>query len=204
MKKRIIELFVYALTVSMFIVACNNNPKDSTEAGKSGDTVSKPIAKPQDPAVTATLLAQFNSLEKVFDNQNWMRIKDKDTTFLYFSRLNNFFALTHSYRMKKGDSADLRIDTIHVNANNQIVWNWNDKGLVLGSATEFTNSWSNADQKVEFNKMDASNLLLNINGTDKYQLSKTITLSSFLVRSFYDYQHGTKLAFDKTEFTKKK
>jgi len=98
----------------------------------------------------------------------------------------------------------LRIDTIHVDANNQIVWNWNDRGLTLVSATEFTNSWSNGNQKVEFNKMDDANLVLNINATEKFQLTKTITLSSFLVRSYYDFQHGTKLAFDKTEFTKKK
>jgi hypothetical protein len=203
MKNGILPISVFALIIAFVFIACNSNPK--TEATKIAKVdTAKPESKPQDPAVTATLLAQFNSLEKVFDNQNWMRIKDKDTTFLYFSRLNNFFALTHSYRMRKGDSADLRIDTIRVNENNQIIWNWNDKGLILGSATEFTNSWSNGDQKVAFNKMDGSNLLLNINGDDKNQLSKTITLSSFLVRSFYDYQHGTKLAFDKTDFTKKK
>lgn len=203
MKNRILPIAVYILVIASVFIACNNNPKTEETNTKAVDTVKQRVT-PQDPAVTATLLAQFNALEKVFGNQNWMKIKEKDTTYLYFSRLNNFFALTHSYRMKKGDSADLRIDTIRVNSNNQIVWNWNDKGLTLGSATEFTNTWSNDAQKVDFNKMDQSNLLLNINGTEKYQLTKTITLSSFLVRSFYDYQHGTKLAFDKTEFTKKK
>ncbi len=203
MKNRILHIFIYTLVLVLGFIACNNNPKTEETNTMVVDTINQP-SKPQDPAVTATLLSQFNALEKVFDNQNWMRIKDKDTSFLYFSRLNNFFALTHSFRMNKGDSSNLRIDTIHVNDYNQIVWNWNNKGLVLSSATEFTNSWSNGANKVEFNKMDESNLSLNINGIDKYQLSKTITLSSFLVRSFYDFQHGTKLAFDKTDFTKKK
>jgi hypothetical protein len=157
----------------------------------------------QDPAVTASLLGQFNGLEKVFDNQNWMIIKDKDTSFLYISRLNKFLAYAHSFKIQKGDSAELKIDTIQVSPENMIVWNWKGKHYKLTSSTENTNHWEGDSSKVEFAKMDASNLILTMNDKEKLKMSKTLTLSTFLVRSFYDYQHGTKLAFEQKEFVKK-
>jgi hypothetical protein len=89
------------------------------------------------------------------------------------------------------------MDTIQVSANNKIVWNWNNKHLTLSAATENTNHWEGDSSKIEFAKMDASNLVLTINNKEKLKVTKTLPLSTFLVRSFYDYQHGTKLAFEK-------
>ena len=184
----------------MVSLACNEGEKQ--EENKV-DSTKIETAKVQDPAVTASLLAQFDGLEKVFNNQNWMIINKKDTSYLYISRLNKFLAYSYSYKIEKGDSADVHKDTIQVGTNNKIVWNWHNSHLILDAATENTNHWMGDSTKVEFAKMDASNLVMTINGKEKIKISKTLTLSTFLVRSFYDYQHGTKLAFEQKEYIKK-
>jgi hypothetical protein len=198
MKRILIVVFA---SVMIVFVACNDEVKQEE---KKTDSTKVEASSVQDPAITASLLGQFNGLEKVFDNQNWMLIKGKDTSFLYVSRLNKFLAYSHSYKMRKGDSTDLRIDTIHVSPENKIVWNWNNKHYILTSSTENTNHWDGDSSKVEFAKMDASNLVLTLNEKEKIKMSKTLTLATFLVRSFYDYQHGTKLAYEQKEFVKSK
>jgi hypothetical protein len=197
MKKIMITVFTGSLAL---LFACNGV---ENQEEKKVDSTKVETPSVQDPAVTASLLGQFNGLEKVFDNQNWMIIQDKDTSFLYISRLNKFLAYAHNYKMQKGDSTGLRIDTIQVNPDNKIRWNWNGKHYILTSSTENTNHWEGDSSKVEFAKMDASNLVLTLNAKDKIKITKTLTLSTFLVRSFYDYQHGTKLAFEQKEFVKK-
>jgi hypothetical protein len=197
MKRILILVFI---GVMIFFLACNDN---TTQEEKKMDSTKAVNAIVQDPAITASLLGQFNGLEKVFDNQNWMIIKEKDTSFLYISRLNKFLAYAHSFKIQKGDSTELQIDTIHVSSENMIVWNWKGKHYKLTASTENTNHWEGDSSKVEFAKMDASNLILTLNDKDKLKMSKTLTLSTFLVRSFYDYQHGTKLAFEQKEFVKK-
>lgn len=184
----------------MILLACNEAPKQEEQKIESN----KPeISKVQDPAITASLLSQFDGLEKVFNNQNWMIIKGKDTSFLYISRINKFLAYSYSFKMQKGDSTNLRIDTIHVSPENKVLWNWNNQQLVLSSATENINHWQGNSLQLDFAKMDAANLVMTLNEKEKIKISKTITLSTFLVRSFYDYQHGTKLAFEQREYTKK-
>lgn len=197
MKKIVSILFTGSLVL---ILACNSVEKQEE---KKVDSMKVEKISVQDPAITASLLGQFNGLEKVFDNQNWMIINNKDTSFLYISRLNKFLAYSHSFKMSKGDSADLKIDTIHVSADNKIQWNWKGKHYILSSATENTNHWEGDSSKIEFAKMDASNLVLTLNEKEKIKIVKTVTLSTFLVRSFYDYHHGTKLAYEQKEFVKK-
>jgi len=109
------------LLVILLQVSCGTSPTE--EESKVDSSNSKVRATP-DAAAIATLTAAFNGLEKVFDNQNWMIIQNKDTSYLYMSRLNKFFALSHSYKMIKGDSAELRIDTVQLSPDNKIVWNW--------------------------------------------------------------------------------
>jgi hypothetical protein len=195
------RFLIVVITSAVFVfVACNDEVKQEAE---KTDSTKVEASSVQDPAITASLLSQFNGLEKVFDNQNWMIVKDKDTSFLYISRLNKFLAYAYNYKIQKGDSTELRIDTIHVSPDNKIVWNWNRQHYILTSSTENTNHWEGDNTKVEFAKMDVSNLVLTLNEKEKIKMSKTITLATFLVRSFYDFQHGTKLAFEPKEFVKK-
>ncbi|MCX6337274.1 MAG: hypothetical protein NT153_08345 [Bacteroidetes bacterium] len=195
----------YFVIVLLVIIcgSCNNQsaPKQTT------DSVVLPAVPVKDPATiaaeNASLLKQYNSLEKVFDNQNWVVIRGKDTSYLYLSRLNNFLILAHNFTIKKGDSANLLIDSIIVSDNNKITWKHSNKNYVLESATDYTNNWVADSSKIIFRKNDIGTLGFEITGQEKFMLKKTLPLSTFLVRSFYDYQHGTKLAFDQTDFTKK-
>lgn len=193
MKKNNAIVVCILVLVAAIQVSCGTNP--AVEERKVDSSKPELIAAP-DAATTATLTAQFNGLEKVFNNQNWMIIQNKDTSFLYLSRLNKFFAISHSYKMIKGDSAELRMDTVQLSKDNKIVWNWKGQKLSLNAATDNTNSWVGDTTKIDFVKMDDANLIQTINGKDKIKMTKTLTLSTFLVRSFYDYQHGTKLAFE--------
>jgi len=195
----------YFVIVLLVIIggSCNNQSTPTQTA----DSIVLPAAPVKDPATiaaeNASLLKQYNSLEKVFDNQNWMVIRGKDTSYLYLSRLNNFLILAHNFNMKKGDSANLMIDSIKVADNNKITWNHSNKNYILESATDYTNNWVADSSKIIFRKNDIGTLGFEITGQEKLMLKKTLPLSTFLVRSFYDYQRGTKLAFDQTDFTKK-
>jgi hypothetical protein len=194
----------YYFVIVLLVIICGSCNNQSTPTQTADTLAPAPIKDPATIAAeNASLLKQYNSLEKVFDNQNWMVIRGKDTSYLYLSRLNNFLILAHNFNMKKGDSANLMIDSIKVAGSNKISWKWNSKNYILESATEFTNTWLADSSKIIFRKNDIGTLGFEITGQEKLMLKKTLPLSTFLVRSFYDYQHGTKLAFDQTDFTKK-
>lgn len=195
---------VYASVLMLGIVACNNQlstneQKNNTQTVKQTEAVS-----PADNAIAReAAIKQLDALEKLFDNQNYLLVAGKDSSYIYFSRLgkNNFY--THSYKMVKGDSANVVIDTLQVNAANKVQWHWQKQPLVLQGTTEFSSNWlANGRDTVLFQKIDATTLQVVSNG-NKNALQKTPTLSLFLVRSYYDYTHGTHLAFDSTNFTKK-
>jgi hypothetical protein len=197
--KRIFYFVIVLLVVNG--TACNNQSTPTQTADTLAPAPIKDAATIA--AENASLLKQYNSLEKVFDNQNWMVIRGKDTSYLYLSRLNNFLILAHNFNMKKGDSTNLIIDSIVVVDNRKVSWKHNNKNYILESATDYTNNWVADSSKIIFRKNDIGTLGFEITGQEKLMLKKTLPLSTFLVRSFYDYQHGTKLAFDQTDFTKK-
>ncbi len=197
------SIVIFFLLV-VFLVACGTSENEKPE---STTNIAKPVVSPVDDLVQRkSALAQFNSLEKLFDNQNYLLTQLKDSSYLYFSRLNNYLIYVHNYKLVKGDSADLTIDTIKLNTKNQLVFNWKGKALYLKQTTDYSSDWSiqgTDSTVVQFKKIDQNNLqLLNQEG-NKLIMKKTITLSTFLVRSFYDFQHGTKLAFDSVNFTKR-
>jgi hypothetical protein len=135
-----------------------------------------------------------------------MMVEGKDTNYLYFSRVNDFLIKTHAYKIDKGDSSDLRIDSIQLDGKNNIKWVFGDKKLALKNTTDIQAVWNEngADSSYyQFQKSGYNTIMFMPAGGKKLHLKKTITLSTFLVRSYYDYIHGTKLAFDTTNFTKK-
>jgi hypothetical protein len=187
----------------LFLVACNSEQKNES-ANKTDSLKSNAV---DNIAERASALQQFNSLEKLFDNQNYLIVQGTDSSYFYFSRQNDYLIKTHSYKMFKGDSDQLRIDTILMNDKNKIQWNWKGTMLQLKNCTAFIAEWNilGADNsRYQFQKTDNNKIELVTPQGNKMTLQKTITLSNFLVRSFYDYQHGTKLAFDSTNFTKRK
>jgi hypothetical protein len=87
-----------------------------------------------------------------------------------------------------------------------IQWKFTDQQLTLIGSSESSSSWkSNSldSSTVTFKKINKKDFQLIEPQNLKTRFSQTIILSSFLVRSFYDYQHGTRYAFNTTNFTKK-
>jgi hypothetical protein len=201
-----IRRFYLIVLVVVTATACNNNAvKKVAETPTDSQTVKQEaiVSAVDDAIAKNAAIKQIDALEKLFDNQNYLRIEGKDSSYIYFSRLGKTNFYTHSYIMQKGDSANVTIDAIQVNASNKVQWHWQGKQLVLASTTDFSSTWI-ADTKdtVLFQKIDDNTLQLVANGK-KNSLHKTPTLSMFLVRSYYDYTHGTHLAFDNINFTKK-
>lgn len=149
---------------------------------------------------------KLDVLEKLFGNENYLIVSEKDSSFLYFTRLgkNDFF--THSYKIVKGDSTQLSIDTIQINNVNQVQWNFKGKQLILQNCNDVKAQWQNkldANDKVDFLKINQQRFNLTMNG-EQYVLNKTLAISLFLARSHYDFKHNTHYAFDTTNFTKKR
>lgn len=191
--------------VLLFATACNNNTQEAaTTNAIDTQQTNTPTTAPVDDAIAKNAaFKQIDALEKLFDNQNYLNVEGKDSSYIYFSRLGKANFYTHRYVMQKGDSERLVIDTIQVNAANKVQWHWRGKQLVLNGTTDFSSVWvANDKDTVLFQKID-NNTIQFVEGGQKKRLIKTPTLSVFLVRSYYDYTHGTHLAFDSTNFTKK-
>lgn len=180
----------------ILILSCNSNNNSAEQSA----TVTEPVVTinpVEDKIQKESALKQFNALEKLLDNQNYRFIINKDTAYLYFSRVNKFIIHTYQYKMINGDSAQLKLDTIQLNAQNKVIWKWKDTLVALTNATEFAAKFESATAKtftIQLNRQSNNTLLLKEGSSDPIQLRQTITLSDFLIKSYYDFQHGTKLA----------
>ena len=197
---------LFALTVYAFLLfSCSGNPeKEETAAAEKEVIVKSPV---DDMLEKKAALKEFDALEKIFNNDNYLIVEGKDSSYTYFSRLNKYFIKVSSYKMVRGDSDQLIIDTIQIDSNNKVIWNWKGVALSLNKTTDYASEWKiiGADSALyQFTKIDNNQISLSKPNHTPLKLQKTITLSDFLVRSFYDFQHGTRLAFDKRNFTRKK
>ncbi len=196
-------IFTSIIFSIVFILGC----LEQTQNKKSNETENNSTAQQDSTNNSLTrgeVISQIDCLEKLFNNDNYYFIQNKDIHFLYFTRTNEESIYTHQYKMLHGDSTHLNVDTIQQNQN-RIVWNWNGQIMILDSVTNQTARWINENEKAtyEFNKNNEGMLLMTINGKQKIALIKTPQISLFLSRSFYDYKNGTHFAFDTTNFTKK-
>ncbi len=195
--------YYFIISICLVLTSCseseqtNSKGADTSGAARNNDAESLILKQ--------KALEKFDVLEQLFGNENYLVVSEKDTSFLYFTRLgkNDFF--THSYKIVKGDSTQLSIDTIQINNENQVQWNFKGKQLILQDCNDVKAQWQNkadANDKVDFLKINQQRVNLSMNGKN-YLLSKTPTISLFLVRIKYDYQNHTHYAFDTTNFTKK-
>ena len=190
---------IFFSIISIFILySCGTNTDEQIkqpDSAKISESISNNIS----------LINQFNALEQIFSNDNWMIKKQNDTTYFYFSRINNFKVNIYQYHLIKGDSAKVAYTIMEPRAN-QIIWNFDEHQLHLESATKHRAVFSainNDPLKWEFIRID-NNQIQMINPTKKQiNWSKISPLSTFLIRSRYDYSHGTQLAFDSSKFNKK-
>ena len=178
--------------LSIFCLSCGNN--------QQGQPV---VVKPAEPAV-ATISqeksALFDTLENLFQNDNWLLIKGNDSSYVYASRLGKSIFKTYHFRMAKGDSVNTVITQIQYKGDT-LSWQWPPDTAVqyLTSTTAGKLIWADANgqHKYIFEKMKGDRMKLFYPDGRTAELIKTPALSSFLVRSKYDYLHGTKLAFTK-------
>lgn len=190
--------FLIALTL---IFACNNPAEEKTpEENKTDSTkVNESIRN------NMSFLNDYNALEEVFGNENWLMAAKKDSSYLYVSRLGDFKVNTYAYRLQKGDSANVLHGAMKTEGN-QIIWEFDKQPLFITSATRGRVVWSvvGADSlKYEFMRVDGNHISLTYPDKKKMILKKTLPLSLFLIRSQYDYAHGTHLAFDSTQLNKR-
>lgn len=188
------------LCTCVLILSCNNNNNNLADQPSTLTKPTVPINPIDDKIQKESALKQFNALEKLLDNQNYRLVKNKDTSYIYFSRVNKFIINIYQYKMIHGDSAQLKLDTIQLNAQNKLIWKWKDTLMELTNATEFAAKFTSATSNnftIQLNRQTTNTLLLKEGNSEPIQLRQTITLSDFLIKSYYDFQHGTKLANEK-------
>ena len=195
---------IVLLLIPVFVLlACNTKPSENGEGSKKADT----LKMSESIRMNMSFLHDFNALEQMFGNENWLIADKKDSSYLYFSRLGNFIVNTFAYKRVKGDSAAVQYGTIQPE-NNSITWNLFGRKLFVSSATGTRVKWSAVADSLlqyEFIRLDDNHIQLVYPDKKKLILQKVLPLSLFLVRSRYDYTHGTKYAFDSSRaFDKRK
>lgn len=136
---------------------------------------------------------QFDKLEKVFQAGNWRHINYEDTAYLFFSREGSTSYKIFRYRMLNGDSVNTAVFNIQMQ-NDTIVLKVENDTRVLVQADENGSSWDDEGTVYQFQKIDTSHILLKKDGEITDTLMRTLPISTFLVRSKYDFIHGTRTA----------
>jgi hypothetical protein len=139
----------------------------------------------------------FDKLEQVFHAGNWRQVMDGDTSYFFFSREGDTHYKIYNYRIKNGDSTATDMAEIKPQ-DTSVIWHWRDMPAVLTAADARSNTWyvklpdgSEAPFTIEL--MDSTHLRWEF-PQSVVTLTRTLPVSTFLVRSKYDYEHGTNTA----------
>jgi hypothetical protein len=179
-------LILYFLPV--LFVACSDRSSHAT----SQEMTQEP------PAVKMTPVEKFDLLEKIFANSNWLVVDGKDSSYFYCSRLGKTNCKVYGYTIAGGDSTQTIVTEIKA-AGDSIIAEWPQHPLAsyLTMVDTVQALWKDKNDSVYiFRKVDDRGLQVKYPGKANLYIEKTITISSFLVRSKYDYKHGTRLAFE--------
>jgi hypothetical protein len=180
-------LFIVTVILS---VSCGNNQNQSTSKQKETPATVTPVKD--------SGLAKFDLLENIFQNDNWLLINGRDSSFLYCSRLGKAYVKTYHFSMFKGDSINTVITSMQLSGDT-ITWRLPMDTITLQlktvTASELIWTGKTGLDIYIFEKTDSNHINIKYPGGSTKKLLKTPTLSSFLVRSKYDYLHGTRLAF---------
>jgi hypothetical protein len=192
---------MFLLLLMNIIFACGT--QEEKKSGEQKDTTAVKMEVITRPA--QSFLNDYNALEQLFTNDNWLLADKRDSNYFYFSRLGNLQVNTYEYKMLKGDSAKVKHGVIQTEGD-KISWNFNGQRIYLVSASNVKAAWSvDGSDSTAYEFMRLDNNFLRITYPDKKQvtLKKILPFSLFLVRSRYDFTNGTKYAFDTTQFNKK-
>lgn len=191
----------FLLVLVIGAVACKTETKESNDSEKA-DSVK--IA--ESIRTNRSYLNDLGAIEQVFGNENWLLADKKDSSYYYFSRLSEFKFNTYTYKIVKGDSANV----LHASfqpENNALTWEFDGRKLAITSATRarVLGTVVGSDSLTyEFVRLDDDSIAITYPDKKKHVMQRTLPLSLFLVRRRYDYRHVTKYAFDKIQFNKKK
>jgi hypothetical protein len=139
------------------------------------------------------LKEQFDAIDKITGVDNWKLIDGADTSCLYFSRIAEQRINVYHFNIVKGDSANTQLNSIEAK-NDSVFWNWTGKQWYLVSAKDSIMEWADktADNNhYTFKRKDKMHISYTLPGGHIVELSRTLPLATFLVRSKYDYEHGT-------------
>jgi hypothetical protein len=192
---------IAVLLLMNLVFACGTHEKKNAEEQR--DTIA---VKPE--AVTRSVqsfMNDYNAFEQLFTNDNWLLADKKDSSYFYFSRLENFKVNTYEYKLINGDSAKVQRGTIQTEGD-KITWFFNNQKLYLISAGNIKAAWSvdgSDSAAYEFMRLDNNFLRITYPGRKQVTMKKMLPFSLFLVRSRYDFANGTRYAFDTTQFNKK-
>jgi len=188
--KRKLSLVILFISAVIFF-SCNDTSNDSH----------KSITNDQSPEKKLPIYL-IDSLEHFFGNENWQMIDGVDTSYLLFSRQNDRYIKVYHYKMSQGDSVNNTISEISFKGDS-VVWTKPGQQLILQKAKDNEIAWKNnylQDTTPGSYRSAGKNKIIFQRATKKIYLAKTITLSDFLVRSRYDFLHGTHYAFDTIKF----
>lgn len=182
--------------------ACQSPQQDNTTVAT---VLSDSIKASESIRTNLSFLNDFNALEEIFSNDNWLIASKKDSSYFYCSRLGKFTVNTFEYKMAKGDSTKVNQASLQTEGN-KISLSFNGHKLFIQSATKarLVCTVAGADSlRYTFVKLNDSQISLTFPDQQKIILQKMLPFSLFLIRSRYDYAHGTKYAFDTAQFVKR-
>jgi hypothetical protein len=136
----------------------------------------------------------FRALRGLLPTANWQMTNSEDTSYVYFSSQFDESLKVYEYRLIRGDSVVTCEGNISISADS-VLWSWNHHLLFLLDADEKKANWRDkgSGENYVLEKINDSSLQFR-SSSIFLNLKKTLPLSTFLVRSKYDYEHGTMLA----------
>lgn len=136
---------------------------------------------------------EFNAIEKIVGTANWQFVNGQDTSYIYFSRMGDALFNVYSYRIGNGDSVNSILKTI-TGRQDTVLWNWGNKKLLLMDVTDNSITWEmTGDEKGKYvlTMTDSLHISFVLPGGHETKMTRTLPLATFLIRSHYDYLHGT-------------
>ena len=185
--------------------ACGSNSSDTDKEKTKEQTVVQqvePEKKLKDPK-----LFRFDTLENIFTNDNWLLINGKDSSYFYFSRLGKTAFNTYYYHLTKGDTLSTIKNDFQLKQDT-ICWKFglNNTELHVEKVAHWESIWADSSNSsyYTFKRIANNKIMVTMPNQKVYYLIKTLPFSLFLIRSKYDFLHGTHYAFSDTNFTKGK
>jgi hypothetical protein len=136
---------------------------------------------------------EMDEIEVIFGTGNWRLVRSHDTSYFFFSRKMPLLYDVYHYSLNNGDTVGTVLHRIEPQ-DNALLWTGRDEKLILTNAPGqklVLHSQKAGNEMLEYQKIDASHVLLKHSDKAPDTLTLTVPIAVFLLRSRYDYRHGT-------------